>query len=339
MAAPTGETPQKNCGTGGTHGEESKHMSQKKRVLVTGAAGFIASHIAEAYHAEGHVVAGLDNLSTGNRDNLPSEIPLHVCDLANEAEVEAVFKEFQPEVINHHAAQINVRTSWDKPRYDAQTNIMGTLTLLRNAIEAGTEQIIYSSSGGAIYGEMQGEPVKEECLPQPLSNYGVSKYAVELYLQSFHASSSLRYVILRYPNIFGPRQDPGGEAGVVAIFATQMLQGKPLYIFGDGSKTRDYLYIDDVVDANLRALKYGECGVFNLGWGKEITDLEVYQAVREAVGADTKPIYTEKRPGEIEHICIDATRAGEALGWKPSVDFAEGVRRVVEYWRERLGDS
>ena len=309
------------------------------KILVTGAAGFIGSHVAEAYAQAGHEVVGLDNLSTGNRENLPADIPLRNLDLTDEKALYGLFDEIRPEIVNHHAAQVNVRTSWEDPAHDARTNILGALNLLQSALKAGAGRFIYSSSGGAIYGEPEDLPVKEDCLPQPLSNYGVSKYAVELYLRSFAESSDLQYTILRYPNIYGPRQDPKGEAGVVAIFATQMLTGVQPRIFGDGSKTRDYLFVSDVVDANLRALDCDGNGIFNLGWGKEITDLEVFKTVREAVGSKVEPVFEEKRPGEIDRISTDAARARESLGWKPKVEFPAGVQQVVDYWRERLGKS
>ncbi len=307
------------------------------RILVTGAAGFIGSHVAEAFHRAGHEVVGLDNLSTGKRENLPSEINLVVMDLADEARLETLFRDFQPEVVSHHAAQVNVRVSWDKPAEDARANILGSLALLGQATRGGIQKIIYSSSGGAAYGEPTRLPVAEDHPVHPLSNYGVSKYTTELYLRSFQASGGLRYVILRYPNVYGPRQDPHGEAGVVAIFTMQFLQGEQPRIFGDGSKTRDYLYIDDIVDANLRALNHQDCGVFNLGWGKEITDLEVFQAVRDAVGSTVEPVFEQKRPGEIDHISLDATQARKVLGWEPRIDFREGVKRVVADWRQKLG--
>ena len=181
----------------------------------------------------------MDNLSAGKRENLSKEIPLHEIDVLDEAALDSLFCDLRPEIVSHHAAQVNVRLSWDKPQYDARTNIFGSLAVLRQAVKWQTKKIIYSSSGGASYGEPTRFPVKEGCLPQPLSNYGVSKYTVELYLRSFYESSGQRYIIFRYPNIYGPRQDPKGEAGVVAIFTVQMLKGEQPRIFGDGNKTRD----------------------------------------------------------------------------------------------------
>lgn len=300
------------------------------RVLVTGAAGFIGSHVAEAYHKAGHEVVGLDNLSTGKRENLPLNLRLWEMDLLEEDKLERLLREFRPEVISHHAAQTNLRVSWDQPLKDASANILGSLTLLRLAARYKALRLIYSSSGGAVYGEPDRLPVAEDQPIRPLSNYGVSKYVVELYVQAFHQHSGLSYLIFRYPNVFGPRQDPAGEAGVVAIFATQLLRGERPRIFGDGTKTRDYVYIDDIVDANLRALQYEGCEVFNLGWGEEITDYQVFEIVRDTIGSAAEPVFDQVRPGEISRICLDARRAWKHLEWQPRVTFREGVLRVIE---------
>jgi UDP-glucose 4-epimerase len=307
------------------------------RILITGAAGFIGSHIARAYQRDGHEIAGIDNLSTGNRENLPANIPLSVFDLSDEQKLATVIKDFRPDVVSHHAAQVNVRRSWENPLADLRSNILASVTLFRIASElVSMPGIIYSSSGGAIYGEPKRLPVKESDPVHPTSNYGVSKYTAELYLSAFQGNGLLRSVIFRYPNVFGPGQDPAGEAGVVAVFTNQLLRGVQPHIFGDGSKTRDYMYIDDIVDANLRALRFKSSGVFNLGWGKRISDLEVFREVRRAVGGKTEPILEEKRPGEVNHICLDTTQARKVLKWKPRVKFREGVKRVVEYWKKRI---
>lgn len=315
--------------------EQSASHESRLRILVTGAAGFIASHIAEAYQQAGHEVLGVDNLSRGRRGNLNPDVAFEKLDLTDEPALERVFRQFQPELVSHHAAQADVRLSREKPLEDARANVLASLALLHQARRWQAQKIIYSSSVG-VYGEPQVCPVTEDHPVRPLSNYTVSKYATELYLHSFHVNFGLPYVILRYPNVYGPRQNPDGEAGVVAIFTGQLLHGARPRIFGDGAKTRDYVYVDDIVDANLRALRYGPCGVFHLGWGKEITDLEVFEAVRAAAGVPREPLFVENRPGEIQRISLDATRARRRLGWKPRVEFPEGVRRVVAYWRERL---
>ena len=307
------------------------------RILITGAAGFIGSHIARAYQREGHELAGIDNLSTGKRENLPADMPLSVFDLSDEQQLRALLKEFRPEVVSHHAAQVNVRRSWEDPLADLRSNILASVTLFRIASEVvSMPLIIYSSSGGAIYGEPKRLPVKESHPVHPTSNYGVSKYTAELYLSAFQGNGLLRRVVFRYPNVFGPGQDPAGEAGVVAVFTTQLLRGVQPHIFGDGSKTRDYMYIDDIVDANLRALRFKGSGVFNLGWGRQISDLEVFRVVRAAAGRKIEPIFEAKRPGEVTHICLDTSQARRTLKWKPRVKFRDGVKRVVDYWKKRV---
>lgn len=306
------------------------------RILVTGGAGFIGSHIADAYAKAGHQVAVLDNLSTGRRENVPPDCAFHERDLLDEQRLAALFQELRPQLVSHHAAQVNVRRSWEEPAEDARINILGSLAILRHIVNWKVPKIIYSSSGGAVYGEPSKLPVAEDHPAHPLSNYGVSKFAIELYLRSFQSSAGLRAVVFRYPNVYGPRQHPAGEAGVVAVFATQLLQGERPRIFGDGTKTRDYVYVGDIVAANLRALDANCQGTFNLGWGKQVSDLEVFETVRAAVGSNLEPIFDQKRPGEIDHICLDAARAEKGLGWRPGVPFAEGVRRTVQDWKERL---
>jgi len=306
------------------------------KILVTGGAGFIGSHVADAYLKAGHEVAVVDNLTTGKRETLPPSCTFQEIDLLDESRLEAFFKDFRPELVSHHAAQVDVRLSWEDPVSDARTNILGSLALLRQIVRWRTRKIIYSSSGGAVYGEPVNLPVKEDDAIHPLSNYGVSKYAIELYIRSFRASADLRAVVLRYPNVYGPRQDPAGEAGVVAIFSRQLLRGEQPRIFGDGAKTRDYVYVDDIVAANLRALEPDCEGTFNLGWGKQVSDLEVFNAVRAAVESRMEPIFDLKRPGEIDHICLDARRARAVLGWEPRIVFEEGVRRTVADWKRRL---
>jgi UDP-glucose 4-epimerase len=306
------------------------------RILVTGAAGFIGSQVSQAYLRQGHEVAGVDNLVTGNRENLSSGISFFQFDLCDERQLRALLRDFRPEVISHHAAQVNVRRSSEDPVADLRSNILASVVLFRMATEVvSMPLIIYSSSGGAVYGEPKRLPVKESHPVHPSSNYGVSKYAAELYLSAFQGNGFLRSIIFRYPNVFGPGQDPAGEAGVVAVFTNQLLSGVSPRIFGDGSKTRDYTYVDDIVDANLRALRFPGSGVFNLGCGREISDLDVFRVVRAAVGTKIDPIFEQKRPGEVNHICLDTHLARKCLRWKPRVKFRDGVKRVVEYWRKR----
>ena len=308
------------------------------RILITGAAGFIGSQVARAYAGEGHQVIGVDNLATGKRQNLNGQIPLSEFDLSDDRQLRSLLRDFRPEVISHHEAQVNVRRSWEDPVADMHSNILGSVVLFRIAAEVTTAPlVIYSSSGGAVYGEPKRLPVKETDPVHPTSNYGVSKYAAELYLSAFQANGLLRSIVFRYPNVFGPGQDPAGEAGVVAVFANQLLRGIRPRIFGDGSKTRDYVYVDDIVDANLRALRFPGSGTFNLGSGREISDLQVFRVVRSAVGAKFSPIFERKRPGEVDHICLNTGLVWKVMRWKPRIEFREGVKRVVKHWTNQIG--
>ena len=306
------------------------------RILVTGAAGFIGSHVAEAFHRAGHEVVGLDNLSTGKRENLPSEINLVVMDLADEARLETLFRDFQPEVVSHHAAQVNVRVSWDKPAEDARANILGSLALLGQATRGGTQKIIYSSSGGAAYGEPTRLPVAEDHPVHPLSNYGVSKYTTELYLRSFQASGGLRYVILRYPNVYGPRQDPHGEAGVVAIFTENFLTGTQPTINGDGKQTRDYVFVSDVARANLLALEADHVGPINIGTGRETDVNTLFGLLKNLTTSSLPEKHHSAKPGEQQRSVLNCERAARVLGWRPQVELKEGLGLTVEHFRDGL---
>ena len=301
------------------------------RILVTGGAGFIASHVVDACLAEGHDVAVLDNLSRGNAENVNPGADFHQADLCVPDGLRAVFERARPDVVSHHAAHVDVRRAVEDPAYDARQNVLGTVSLLELCREFSVGKIVFISSGGAVYGEPESLPVKEDHPLRPLSPYGLSKSVGERYVELYRRLHGLDYTILRYPNVYGPRQDPGGEAGVVAIFSDLIREGRRPTIFGDGSKTRDYLFVGDVVRANLIVTgEPGRGGVFNLGWGKEITDLEVFEGVRDALGSDVEPIYGEMRPGEVDRICLDASRAGAELGWRPEVPFRDGVRRTLE---------
>lgn len=305
------------------------------RILVTGGAGFIASHVADALIAQGHEVAIVDNLETGFRENINPKARFYEHDIRDAAAMDRIFDEFRPDVVNHHAAQMDVRRSTRDPVYDAQCNILGSLNLILAAVRTGVKRFLYVSTGGAVYGEVPKEdlPVNEDYPVNPISQYGISKHTVEHYLFLYRRLYGLSYVVLRYPNVFGPRQTPHGEAGVVSIFTGLLLAGKPCTIFGDGTKTRDYVFVEDVVRANLLALASDFNGILNIGSGIGTSDQQVYDAVAAAVGSSLKPIYAEVRPGEVMHICLDARRAKKILGWEPHVPFGEGVRRTVQYIR------
>jgi UDP-glucose 4-epimerase len=305
------------------------------KILITGAAGFIASNVADEFIQQGHEVAVLDNLSTGFRHNLNPKARFYEVDIRDAAGVDRVFDEFKPEIVNHHAAQMDVRRSTRDPVFDAQCNILGSLNLILAAVRTGVKRFMYVSTGGAVYGDVPKKdlPTDESYPVNPISQYGISKHTVEHYLFLYHRLHNLSYIVLRYPNVFGPRQTPHGEAGVVAIFSGLLLDGKPCTIFGEGNKTRDYVFIGDIVRANVLALQTDFCGIVNIGSGIGTSDRQVYDAVAAAVGTKLQPIYTAVRPGEVEHIYLNAARANKILGWKPGVPFPEGVYRTVEYIR------
>lgn len=304
------------------------------RILVTGGAGFIASQVSDRFLELGHQVSIVDNLATGKRGNLPSSAAFYEVDVRDPT-LDAVFAEVRPEVVCHHAAQLDVRRSVTDPIYDAQVNILGTLNLLECCRRHGTRKVIYAGTGGAMFGEADYLPVDETHPVMPISPYGVSKHTVEHYLYTYQVNAGLDFTVLRYPNVYGPRQDPHGEAGVIAIFALQLLSGVRPTIFGDGTKTRDYCYVADIVAANALALDAGGGGLYNLGRGIEVSDQEVFDTVRAAVGVDIEPEYARVRPGEVEHIALDASRARQELGWKWTVDLADGVARAVAFYREQ----
>ncbi|HHT9137259.1 MAG TPA: NAD-dependent epimerase/dehydratase family protein [Candidatus Wunengus sp. YC60] len=303
------------------------------KILVTGGAGFIASHLVDRLVADGHRVVVVDNLSSGRRENVNPKALFYEVDICDAISLEEVFKKEKPEIVDHHAAHVNVRKSVEMPAYDANINILGSLNLCELSKKYKVKKFIYVSTGGAVYGEPKVLPVKETCPVEPLSQYGVSKHTVEHYLSIFYKLYGLNFTVLRYPNVYGPRQSPHGEAGVVAIFSELILQNIRPTIFGDGSKTRDYVYVDDIINANMIVLgNMGNGEIYNLGWGKEISDLDVFLAVRRALASDIEPIFGQKRPGEIDHISLDSSKATEYLKWKPKVGFEEGIKRSTQYY-------
>ncbi len=305
------------------------------RILVTGGAGFIASHVSDRLLSLGQRVTIVDDLSTGKRENLPGAATFYELDIRDKA-LDEVFEAEKPEVVIHHAAHANVTESVHDPGHDASVNIAGSLNLLECCVRHGIERVVYASTGGALYGEACYIPADESHPIDPVSPYGVSKHTVEQYLYAFRKSHGLEYTVLRYPNVYGPRQDPHGEAGVVAIFSLQLLTGRRPTIFGDGSKTRDYCFVDDIVDANVMALSRPDGGVYNLGRGIEVTDLEVFESVQEAVGSDIEPVFADVRPGEVEHIALDASKAERELGWRWKVDLIGGIAQAVDFYRAQI---
>jgi nucleoside-diphosphate-sugar epimerase len=303
-----------------------------QRALVTGGAGFIGSHIVDRLLADGHVVCVVDDLSTGSASNIPPGVQFQRVDIGDLAALRDVVVRFKPEVVFHVAAQTDVRRSIREPDFDARVNVLGGLSVLRASAAAGARRVVYASSA-AVYGTPRQVPVPETHPTNPMSEYGASKLAFEHYLSAYAARGLIEYAALRFANVYGPRQRSDGEAGVVSIFARQMLAGDPVTIFGDGTKTRDYVYVGDVVDATVRATVGPSGVVANVGWGREVSDLDLYRAVAGATGYAKEPIYAADRPGDIARICLDAGLARRTWDWRASVSLPDGVKRVVEHAR------
>lgn len=305
------------------------------RILVTGGAGFIASHVADGYISAGHDVAVLDDLSRGSRQNLNPEARFYRGDVRDADFVASVFAEERPEVLNHHAAQMDVRRGVREPLFDASVNILGSLNLLQSAIKHGCKRVIYVSTAGAAYGEPENMPVKEEDPIKPITPYGISKHTVEHYLFTYAHLFGIGYVVLRYGNVYGPRQNSQGEAGVFAVFSEQMLAGIQPVIYGDGKKIRDYIFVADVVKANIAALERGDGDIFNIASGIGTTDQEIFELVRDLLGKrEVRPNYVPVRPGEIEKIRLDISKAKRLLCWTPQIPIAEGARQTTAYFQE-----
>jgi len=309
------------------------------RALVTGAAGFIGSTLVDRLLADGHAVVGLDNFASGRASNLEHLVgnPAHVfveADIVT-ADLEAILDEHRPEVVFHLAAQIDVRHSVADPQFDASVNVIGTVRLAEASRRAGVRKVVHTSSGGSIYGIPPRYPTSEDAPTDPASPYAAGKVAGEIYLNTFRHLYGLDCSHIAPANVYGPRQDPHGEAGVVAIFAQALLSGKPTKVFGDGSNTRDYVFVDDVVDAFVKAS--GDAGGgqrFNIGTGAETSDRQLHSAVAAAVGGPDDPEFAPPRLGDLKRSCLDVSSAAKVLGWRPKVELADGVRRTVEYFRQ-----
>lgn len=302
------------------------------RILVTGGAGFIGSHVAATLLAAGHEVAIVDNLSTGHPWNVPAGAALYECDIRDEC-LAQVFTDFKPEVVSHHAAQMSVRVSLQQPRLDAAVNVEGSAHLLECARATGTRKIIYASTGGAAYGEPFYLPCDESHPVAPLSQYGITKHTVEHYLELYAGLYDLDYTVLRYPNVFGPRQDPEGEAGVVAIFARRMLRNLPITIYGDGLQERDFVYVGDVARATALALTSGSRALVNLGSGQGTSVRAIFDLLADDIGYTQPPHYAPARLGEVYRIYLSGDRARAVLGWAPEVTLADGLRETVRWVR------
>lgn len=305
------------------------------RILLTGGAGFIGSHVADACVALGHEVLVIDNLSSGKRENVPAGARFVLCDIASDTADEAV-RSFRPDVVNHHAAQISVRQSVADPAEDARINILGTIRLLEASRQNGVRKVLFASSGGAGYGEQEVFPAPESHPVRPLSPYGAAKMAVELYLHFYRVQYGLDYTSLRYANVYGPRQDPHGEAGVVAIFAERLLKGQTAFINGDGEQTRDFVYVGDVVRANVAALERGGGLAVNIGTGVETSVNTLFRLIRDLSGSAQEEIHGPAMPGEQRRSSLENRLAFDELGWYPEKLMDEGIALTLEFFREKI---
>ncbi len=308
-------------------------MHTPKRILVTGGAGFIASHVADLLVATGHEVTVVDNLSTGKREHVPAAAQFYPYDIKSPETADLILG-WQPHVLVHHAAQMSVQVSVGNPVLDAQENILGSLNLFQAAATAQVEKIIFASTGGAMYGDQAPLPARETDRAQPEAPYGIAKMAVEHYLHFYQREHGIIPICLRYANVFGPRQNGQGEAGVVAIFIEKFLAGQQPRINGDGLQTRDFVFVGDIVAANLLALDYPKAGTFNIGTGKETDILTVYLKLQELMGSPLGPVHGPAKPGEQRRSALDSTLAQKDLGWQPQTTLAEGLAQTVTAFRK-----
>lgn len=304
------------------------------KILVTGGAGFIASHVVDKYVELGHEVIVVDNLSTGKPEFVNQQARLIEADITDKAKIQEIIRTEKPEVINHHAAHIQVGYSVQNPQFDAENNILGLLNIMEVAKDVGVKKVLMASTGGAMYGD-KPVPFDETMKEEPLSPYGVSKRSGELYLNYYHEQYGIPYTALRYSNVYGPRQNPHGESGVIAIFSEMITQGKSPVINGEGTNTRDYVFVTDVARANELALTSEYVGALNIGTNTEISTKDVFQKVVSALGASVPEQHGPARPGEQKRSVLSYQKAKEILGWEPSVSFDEGVKRVAEWYKSQ----
>lgn len=304
------------------------------KILVTGGAGFIGSNLVDQYLALGHEVAVADNFVTGLRENLNPKAKFYELDISDQKETQKVILDFAPEIINHQAAHLSVSESVKNPQYDANTNILGLLNLLEPACKNGLKKIVVASSGGVVYGETGNIPTLEDEPTKPISPYGVSKLTTENYLNYYFKQYGLDWVALRYSNVYGPRQNPKGETGVIAVFMNLLGQNLQPQIFGNGLQTRDYVYIDDVVSANMLATNNG-FGAYNIATSRETNVIEVFDLVQDLMGTNFPKKFGPRREGEQLRSCLSVDRAKNDLGWKPKINLSEGIRRTVAWYRAK----
>ncbi len=303
------------------------------KILVTGGAGFIGSHVVDLFLENGFEVVVLDDLSTGRASNLNPAAKFYQMDI-RDPKVREVFEAERPDYVSHHAAQMDVRRSVAQPLFDADVNILGSINLIECAKALGVKRFIYISTGGAVYGEPEYVPCDEAHPINPICQYGASKHTVEHYLFMYHANYGMKYTVLRYPNVFGPRQDPHGEAGVVAIFTGKMMAGEPVVIYGDGEQTRDFVYVSDCAQANyLAATVEHQPGIYNIGWGTPTSVNQIFAALAKATDYALPAGYGPAKVGETRHIYLNASKARKDLGWSATINLDEGMRKTVEYFK------
>jgi len=304
------------------------------KILVTGGAGFIGSHVVELFLEKGFEVVILDDLSTGRSSNINPQAKFYQMDI-RDPKVREIFINERPDYISHHAAQMDVRRSVAQPLFDADVNILGSINLIECAKEFGVKHFVYISTGGAVYGEPERLPCDEAHPINPICQYGASKHTVEHYLYMYNVNYGLNYTVLRYPNVFGPRQDPHGEAGVVAIFTGKMLAGEPVMINGDGEQTRDFVYVGDCANANYLAVTVDhQPGIYNLGWGRPTSVNDIFNALTKITEYTLQVAYGPAKVGETRHIYLDATKAKKDLNWSPTLTLEEGLKKTVAYFKE-----
>lgn len=305
------------------------------KILITGGAGFIGSNIADTYIEAGHKVIIVDNLSSGKKKNINSKAKSYKADIQDKKTLEEIFKKEKPDIVNHHAAQIDVRKSVTDPVFNAKVNEIGTLNLLELAIKYKTKKLILASTGGALFGEIKEKKgAKEDHALEPISPYAITKRSAELYLMAYHANYGLNYTVLRYGNVFGPRQDPHGEAGVIAIFIGKLNKNEAPFIFGNGKQLRDYVYVKDVCRANLLALKKGNNKIYNVGTGIGTSVNELFFELKNIIGFKGNAIHRSPRAGELFRSVLCADKIKKELNWKPKENIKSGLRKTVEYFKK-----
>jgi UDP-glucose 4-epimerase len=303
------------------------------KILLTGGAGFIGSHLIEGYRAAGHEVVVVDDLSSGLRENVPGDVRFYEADISD---IEPIIAKERPDVVNHHAANMSVKVSGDDPQLDARINVHGFLAVMLAASRHGVRKVVFASSGGTVYGVPQHLPIREDHPMMPLSPYGITKMAGEHYLRFFATERQLPATILRYGNVYGPRQLPHGEAGVVAIFAEKMLQGEAPRIDWDGEQQKDYVYVNDVVDLNLRVLTAGDGQTYNVGSGEATSVNELYRHLAELTGFTGQPTYGPRRPGDLRQFYLDCAKANAELAWPKATSLAAGLAETVAWFRQKV---